>query len=103
MCLLPLANNFWVLVGLFIILGSGEAIIWPTLGALATEEGREYGQGTMMGVFNMAMSGGVFIGAIGAGITSDMFGLQWSFLIIGCLILCLTMVAIKMIDSDHQI
>ncbi|MBU0728619.1 MAG: MFS transporter, partial [Proteobacteria bacterium] len=83
MCLIPLAGNFWVLIGLFVILGSGEALIWPTLGALATEEGRRFGQGTMMGAFNLAMSGGVFIGAMGAGFTSDLFGLHWSFVLIG--------------------
>lgn len=44
MCLVPLAGSFWVLLGLFVILGSGEAIIWPTLGALATEEGHRYGK-----------------------------------------------------------
>lgn len=97
MCLVPLAGNFWVLLGLFVILGSGEAIIWPTLGALATEEGRLYGQGSMMGVFNLAMSGGVFIGAIGAGVTSDWLGLDWSFLLIGILVFGLTMVASKLI------
>ncbi|MBU0485055.1 MAG: MFS transporter [Proteobacteria bacterium] len=96
MCLVPLAGNFWVLLGLFVILGSGEAIIWPTLGALATEEGRRYGQGSMMGVFNLAMSSGVFIGAIGAGFTSDWLGLDWSFLLIGLLVLSLSLVATKL-------
>jgi len=93
MCLIPLAANFWVLIALFVVLGSGEAIIWPTLGALATEEGRRYGQGSMMGVFNLAMSGGVFVGSIGAGYTSDLFGLHWSFLMIGLLVLGLSMLA----------
>lgn len=97
MCLVPLAGNFWVLLGLFVILGSGEAIIWPTLGALATEEGRHYGQGAMMGVFNLAMSGGVFIGAIGAGFITDWLGLSWSFLLIGILVLGLSLFATRLI------
>lgn len=100
MCLVPLAGNFWVLLGLFVILGSGEAIIWPTLGALATEEGRHYGQGAMMGAFNLAMSSGVFIGAIGAGFTSDWLGLSWSFLLIGILVLVLSLVATRLINRQ---
>lgn len=102
MCLIPLADNFTVLVMLFVILGSGEAIIWPTLGALATEEGRRYGQGTMMGVFNLAMSGGVFCGAIGAGYASDQLGIRWSFFLIGIIVLGLTMAAARIIESETQ-
>lgn len=102
MCLVPLAGNFWVLLALFVILGSGEAIIWPTLGALAAEEGRQYGQGTMMGVYNLAMSGGVFIGAIGAGYSSDRLGLHWSFLLIGLLVLGLTMLATRIIAGNSR-
>lgn len=97
MCLIPLAGNFWVLLGLFVILGSGEAIIWPTLGALAMEEGRHYGQGSMMGAFNLAMSSGVFIGAIGSGYAADLLGLNWSFPLIGVLVLGLSLVATRLI------
>ena len=103
MCLVPLAGNFWVLLGLFVVLGSGEAIIWPTLGALATEEGRRYGQGTMMGVFNLAMSGGVFIGAISAGFISDWLGLSWSFVLIGILVLGLSLIAARLINRQPSI
>ena len=103
MCLVPLAGNFWVLLGLFVILGSGEAIIWPTLGALATEEGRHYGQGAMMGVFNLAMSGGVFIGAISAGFISDRLGLSWSFVLIGILVLGLSLIAVRLINRKPSI
>jgi MFS family permease len=98
MCLVPLAGNFWVLLGLFVVLGSGEAIIWPTLGALATEEGRHYGQGAMMGVFNLAMSSGVFIGAIGSGLISDLLGLNWAFLLTGILVFGLSLVATRLIN-----
>lgn len=98
MCLVPLAANFWVLLGLFVILGSGEAIIWPTLGALATEEGRKYGHGAMMGIFSLSMSGGVFSGAIGAGFISDWLGLNWAFLLIGVIVLGLSLFATRLID-----
>ncbi|MBU0728341.1 MAG: MFS transporter, partial [Proteobacteria bacterium] len=57
-------------------------------------------QGTMMGAFNLAMSGGVFIGAMGAGFTSDLFGLHWSFVLIGVLVLALSMIATRIIEND---
>jgi MFS family permease len=102
MCLVPLAGNFWILLGLFVILGCGEALIWPTLGALATEEGRVHGQGNMMGVFSLAMSGGVFVGSIGAGFTTDLFGLAWSFFMIGVLVFGLTMFSTRLIADNPR-
>jgi MFS family permease len=98
-CLVPLAANFWWLLLLFVVLGSGEAIIWPVLGALATEEGRRYGHGTMMGVFSLAMSSGVLLGALVAGISSDLMGLRWSFVLIGVVVLVLSMFAAEQIKS----
>lgn len=98
-CLVPLAGSFWWLLLLFVVLGMGEAIIWPVLGALATEEGRHYGQGTMMGVFSLAMSSGVLLGALGAGISSDLLGLRWSFVLIGVVVLVLSMLAAGLIRS----
>jgi DHA1 family multidrug resistance protein-like MFS transporter len=98
-CLVPLAANFWWLLLLFVVLGMGEAIIWPVLGALAAEEGRRYGQGTMMGVFSLAMSSGVLLGALTAGVSSDLLGLRWSFVLIGVVVLTLSMLAAGLIRS----
>ncbi|MDW7772126.1 MAG: MFS transporter [Desulfobulbaceae bacterium] len=103
MILIPLAAGFWWLVALFVILGMGEALIWPVLGALATEEGRFYGQGTMMGVFSLAMSIGVFLGALGSGFSVDQFGLQWSFSIIGVIVLILSMIAAGLIKKGGPV
>lgn len=97
MCLVPLAINFWCLLALFITLGLGEAIIWPTLGALAAIEGRLYGQGTMMGVFNMAMSAGILIGSLAAGVCTDLLGLRWSFFMIGIVVFGATMFAARLV------
>jgi len=102
-CLVPLAGSFWGLLLLFTLLGMGEAIIWPVLGALATQDGRYYGQGTMMGVFSLAMSTGIFLGAIGAGISMDMLGLKWSFINIGVIVLILTMVAAWLIRTGRMV
>ncbi len=101
-CLVPLAADFRALLVLFIILGMGEAMIWPALGAMAAEEGRIYGQGTMMGVFNLAMSCGVFLGAMAAGSGADFLGLHWSFPLIGAVVLATTLTATVMIRSAKQ-
>ncbi|MCL7489825.1 MAG: MFS transporter [Desulfobulbaceae bacterium] len=102
-CMVPMVANFWWLLALFVLLGVGEAVIWPVLGALATQDGRYYGQGTMMGVFSLAMSTGVFLGAIGAGLSMDRFGLKWSFINIGIIVLALTMIAAWLIRTGHMI
>ncbi|MFP3982971.1 MAG: MFS transporter [Desulfurivibrionaceae bacterium] len=95
--LVPLAADFWWLLGLFVVLGIGEAIIWPTLGALAAQEGRVYGQGAMMGVYNLAMSSGVFIGSLTAGGIMDLLGLNWSFFLIGIIVLIISLAASTLI------
>jgi MFS family permease len=77
--LMPLAADFLQLVWLSVLIGVGEALIWPTLGAIAVEEGHRYGQGSMMGVFNMAMSGGILIGSLVAGSFMDLIGLEYVF------------------------
>lgn len=79
--LMPFAADFLQLVWLSVLIGIGEALIWPTLGAIAVEEGHQYGQGSMMGVFNMAMSLGVLIGSLVAGSLMDLIGLEYAFYI----------------------
>ena len=79
--LMPFAADVLQLVWLSVLIGIGEALIWPTLGAIAVEEGHRYGQGSMMGVFNMAMSLGVLIGSLVAGSVMDLIGLGYAFYI----------------------
>ena len=89
MCCVPFARGFVPLLMLFAVIGLGEAVSWPAMGALAAKEGKQFGQGSMMGVFNMAMNLGVFIGAMGVGALVDLFSLDWAFYAVGiCLILC---------------
>mgnify|MGYP001264883498 CR=1 FL=1 len=102
MVLVPLAAGFWTLFFLFVVLGIGEALIWPVLGALASEEGRLYGHGTMMGVFGLAMSGGIFCGSVVAGVVMDLLGLRWAFVTAGATVLLLSLIAVVMIRSSQQ-
>ncbi len=77
--LMPFAADFLQLVWLSVCMGIGEALVWPTLGAIAVEEGHRYGQGSIMGVFNMAMSVGILMGSLVAGSFMDLFGLEYVF------------------------
>lgn len=76
---IPSAKTFPMFLLLFLGMGAAEAAIWPTLGALAVEGGREYGQGSMMGAFNTALSIGILIGSMGGGLLMDLFGIEYAF------------------------
>jgi len=99
MFVVPFARSLVLLMVLFAILGTGEAMAWPTLGALAVEEGHTYGQGSMMGVFNMAMSAGIFIGSLGAGSMTQAFGISYSFYSVAVLLALLTTAAAVLIKG----
>ena len=95
---IPSMDTVLSITVLYIILGVGEAIIWPVLGAYASEEGRKhYGHGTMMGVFSFTMSGGVLTGAVLAGMGMDLLGIEWAFYICGAAVMLITLVAARMI------
>lgn len=95
------AGDFYLLLALFMLMGAGEAIVWPVLGALATESGRVHGQGTMMGLLNMSMSFGFFGGSLGAGAVVDALGLKAAFIGMGILIAVGTAVSVPMLASSR--
>lgn len=102
MFLVPFAPNFLSMLGIFIMLGIGEAVIWPVLGAYATEEGRNlYGYGSMMGIFNLAMSMGILTGAMISGTAMDILGLDFAFYISGITLCILTLIGIWMIWTSE--
>jgi len=99
---IPLMTTFIAIMGIYLFLGFGEAVLWPVLGAYAAEEGRtRFGHGTMMGVFNLAMSAGVFTGAILAGISMDSWGMPQAFRITAAAVLILPLVAAAMIRAGE--
>jgi DHA1 family multidrug resistance protein-like MFS transporter len=97
--MVPLAHSFTQLIVLFTFTGIGEAVVWPCLGALAVEEGRYYGQGSIMGVFSMAMSAGVLLGSVGAGAVMDFVGLRYVFYAVSAFLVCATAAASVMISK----
>lgn len=100
---IPMVSTFMAIMGLYLFLGFGEAILWPVLGAYAAEEGRtHFGHGTMMGVFNLAMSAGVFTGAILAGVSMDSWGISQAFRITAVAVLVLPLLAAVMIRAGER-
>jgi len=98
----PFSNSFLQLVGLFAVIGIGEALVWPTLGAIAIEEGHQYGQGSMMGIFNMALSAGILIGSFVAGSLMDQLGLDYVFYITSIILILSALVGGPMIARGGQ-
>jgi len=77
--LIPLTHNFWQLLGLCCLGGLGGAISMPAASALTVEEGRKFGMGSIMGIFNMAMSAGMAIGPLLGGVAVDLVGINSAF------------------------
>lgn len=100
--LVPFLSSFLQLVGLFAVIGIGEALVWPTLGAIAVEEGHQYGQGSMMGIFNMAMSIGILLGSFVAGSLMDHIGLDYVFYITSIILILSALVGGPMIARGVQ-
>lgn len=98
----PFAGSFTMLLLLFAVIGLGEAISWPALGALAAKEGHTYGHGSMMGVFNTAMNMGLFVGAMGVGALADAMGIAWAFYIVALFLFFSAIIAAGMIRPDHR-
>ncbi len=97
MLAVPFADSFISLLLLFALIGLGEAVSWPALGALAAKEGTIYGQGSMMGVFNMAINAGLFIGAMGVGALVDLLGIAWAFYIVALFLFASAVASVFMI------
>jgi MFS family permease len=74
------AQNFWHLMLIAGVTGAMGALAIPALTALAAEEGSDGNMGAIMGVLNMAMSVGMMLGPVLAGLFSDLSGLRPLFL-----------------------
>ena len=74
------AQNFWHLMLIAGVTGALGALAMPALTALAVEEGSDGNMGAVMGVLNMAMSVGMMLGPVLAGLFSDLSGLRPLFL-----------------------
>ncbi len=100
--LIPSIESFRQIVALYLCLGAFEAAVWAVLGAYASIEAKDYGHGTMMGVFSFAMSGGIFTGAVLAGYSMDRWGIALSYHVAGVAVLVISLVAAVMIATHPQ-
>ncbi len=76
-------TNFILLLSLSIILGIGTAIVYPTFLTVIADESPPIQRAESIGAFRLWRDLGYAIGAIISGITADVFGIEYSILIIG--------------------
>ena len=70
------SHSFWELLLISGFTGMMGALAGPALTALAVGEGKQGGMGAIMGVLNMALSVGMMLGPVLAGLLSDIVGLR---------------------------
>jgi len=79
LALIPLMHSFWQLLGLCAFQGLGRAISLPAASALTVEEGRRFGMGSTIAIYNMAMSIGMTIGPLLGGVVADFVSINSVF------------------------
>lgn len=83
--LTPIAGNFWQLFFIGSLMGLGGAIAMPSAVAITVEVGQRLGMGVSMGLFNTAMSVGMIVAPIIAGVVMDTLGVKSVFFVAGVL------------------
>ena len=76
---IPYTADFIQLLSLNIVLGFLGALSLPAASALTVTEGKNFGMGSTMAIFNVAMSVGLAIGPLTSGIILDIWGLSGIF------------------------
>lgn len=71
-----------------IIVSIGGALSLPAVTAIIAEEGREFGSGSTVGVFNTAMSIGQIVGPVFSGVLLDFYGMGSVFYFSGFISFC---------------
>jgi DHA1 family multidrug resistance protein-like MFS transporter len=79
LALIPVASNFWQLLGICALGGLGSAIAMPAALALTVEEGRKFGMGSIMAIFTMAFSIGIAAGSLLSGVIADYISINSVF------------------------
>jgi len=88
---IPQVRSFAQLLALSLCYGVFGALLLPAATAIMVTEGRRYGMGGAMSLFNMSMDFGLAIGPLIGGVLSDALGLSYVFYlcsIIGFLGVC---------------
>lgn len=77
--LMPLTGNFYALLALNILWGTGRAIGIPATSAINTIEGRKYGMGSAMGLFMGSLYGGMVVAPLISGLLMQTIGVKYIF------------------------
>jgi len=77
------ADSVFSLIGLRFLQGSAAAMILPVANAYAGDIAPDRKEGTVMGIMQLAMFGGLSTGPILGGIFKDIYGIHASFLLMG--------------------
>lgn len=77
--IIPLTNSFGQLLSICIVSSTARAICLPSATAMIAGEGKKYGMGSSMGIFNMALSLGMACGPLIGGLVSDSIGVKFTF------------------------
>lgn len=83
---IPLAYDFVTLLALTSLMGLGGALSIPAAMAIIAVEGRKYGHGSLMGLFNSAMSLGMIVGPLLSGWIMDTININFVFYTSGLVI-----------------
>lgn len=81
--LIPAGHSMFAFILISVMIGIGGGVAFPSAGAVATDLGRRFGMGSIMGFFNMAMSLGMVAGPILSGWILDFFGITYVFVFVG--------------------
>jgi MFS family permease len=79
MVLFPLITTFATFIIVCFFYGICGALVLPAATAIMVDEGRTYGMGSVMGLFNMSMNLGLAVGPPAGGWLADAFGLNAVF------------------------
>jgi MFS family permease len=77
--LLPLSGDLWYLVALNIIAGVGSAVSSVSSNALMVEEGRKYGMGSTVSLYNMVGGIAMAAGPVAGGVITEVIGVNAAF------------------------
>jgi MFS family permease len=76
---MPSTGNFYLLLILNVLWGTGRAMSIPATSAINTIEGRKFGMGSAMGLFMSAMYAGMVVAPLISGVLMQTIGIQYVF------------------------
>jgi MFS family permease len=81
--LFALVHGFWPWMGAAALLGSGTAMVYPTLLAAIGDVAHPSWRGSAVGVYRLWRDSGYAVGALLAGVLADLFGMPSAIAVVG--------------------